>query len=364
MNSDRNDKMRGLHNAPDRSKARPHALPTLGEQSCMPRWISIAGLELGTDRAGFCNQTPGKLGTDYYLNSSKTLHALAHSGFECFRIPFRWERLQPQLGGPLDPDGLQHLRLLLSVAKSVDVQVILDLHNFGSYTKWIDGVPVACGIDQEVNGQIEVTTEHFGDLWTRMGYAMSGLPNIVGYNLMHRPTNLPEGTWIRASQYAVESLRAEGDVTPIHIAGNAGSLTSQWKDSNPSNPWIHDPKNLITYEAACYLDQDQSGDYALPYDKELAFDPDLKDRATRRLKPFLRWLSQSGATGAISEFGVPADCPQWTKLLPGMLRDLDQNKVQTTWSAAGEQSGDSPLSLQPKAVIDELPLAQVELFRS
>ena len=155
----------------------------------MPRWISVAGLEFGTEKPGFSNETPGKLGKDYFLNNRRCIEALSRAGFRGFRIPFRWERIQPALGGPLDPDAVQHLRYLLTLAKTARSQVLLDLHNFGSYIKVIDQMPLSCTLETEINQHVELDAEDFADLWARLAYALSGLPGIAGYSLMNEPAS-------------------------------------------------------------------------------------------------------------------------------------------------------------------------------
>jgi len=329
----------------------------------MPRWISVAGLEFGTEKPGFSNETPGKLGKDYFLNNRRCIEALSRAGFRGFRIPFRWERIQPALGGPLDPDAVQHLRYLLTLAKTARSQVLLDLHNFGSYIKVIDQMPVSCTLETEINQHVELDAEDFADLWARLAYALSGLPGIAGYSLMNEPLELPEGAWVRASQAAVDCIRGEGDRTPIYVAGDYGSMASNWDTMNPTTPWIEDPLNRITYEAHCFLDQDQSGDYRLPYADELSFDPELKERGRNRLRPFLTWLKEGGVDGIVSEFGVPTNDQRWAALLSSMLETLDEAQVQSIWWAGGEHWGSYPLSLQPNPMSEEPPPAHAELFR-
>ncbi|MEE2887273.1 MAG: cellulase family glycosylhydrolase [Planctomycetota bacterium] len=329
----------------------------------MPRWITVAGLEFGTDKPGFSNESPGQLGTDYFLNRQRTFDALARANFEGFRIPFRWERIQPILGGPLDPDSVQHLRLLLTLAQKFGAKVLLDLHNFGSYTKVIDGVPTSCALESDTSGQVELDAEDFADLWARIAYAMSGLPGVAGYALMNQPHDLPDGSWVHASQAAVDAIRSEGDRTPVYVAGESWSRSSDWKSANPSAPWIADPLNRVIYEAHCFLDQDGTGEYRQTYAEELAADPKLKDRSRTRLKPFLSWLKEGKATGLIGKFGVPSNDQDWSALLSSMLVDLDEANVQSIWWAAGEQWGTHPLSLQPGRASDTPPPAYVELFR-
>lgn len=359
-------RVRGLHAPPvvKHALSRPRVLTPVPDADPLPRWISVAGLEFGVQVPGFCNDFPGVLGRDFFLNSRTTFERLSEAGFDTFRIPFRWERIQPNLGGPLDPDGVQHLRLQMNLAHRVGGQVLLDLHNYGRYTRHVDGEPIACGLNEEFDGQILVGPDHLADLWARMAHAFSGQPGIIGYGLMNEPHDLPENAWVLASQAAVAAIRDEGDHTRLYVAGERWSSSPHWDLVNPSTPWIEDPQNKVTYEAHCYLDQDGSGEYHLSFEEELEYDPDLRTRAVERLEPFLKWLESNNAEGILGEFAVPTHDHRWASLLPPLLHALDTRGVQTAWWAAGENWGDYPLSLQPGQEGARIKPAQVELFRA
>lgn len=356
---------RGLHasRTPPEDK-RLRAVDSEDQGISLPRWITLSGMECGSKQAGFCNDARGKLGEDYFISRRPTFERLSEAGFEGFRIPFCWERLQPQLGGALDPDEIQNLRYMLGVAKSLNRNVILSMHNAGRYTMRVDGVPTACGLEESIGGSVRVTAQHFAEFWSRMSHALCGLPNLRGYGLVSAAHDLPEGAWQMSSQSAVDSIREDGDTVPIYVAGIGPSSTSTWDSDNPGAPWINDPKDQVIYEARCYLDHDESGQYDLDFKEELASDPKLQARAESRLKPFLDWLEASGSKGAITEFGVPCNDHRWASLLPQMLRTLEKADVQSVWWAAGEHLTDHPLSLQLTEDDSEPKPAQVELFRS
>jgi endoglucanase len=354
----------GLHASRTPLEAkRLRAVEPKDQELPLPRWITLSGMECGSEQPGFCNDARGRLGEDYFINRRPTFERLSEAGFEGFRIPFCWERLQPQLGGPLAPDGIQDLRYMLGAAESIDRKVILSMHNAGRYTMRVDGVPTACGLEESIGGKVRVTAQHFAEFWSRLSHALCGLPNLRGYGLMSAAHDLPEGAWQMSSQSAIDSIREDGDTIPIYVAGIGSSRTSTWDNDNPDAPWINDPEDQVIYEARCYLDHDESGQYDLAFEEELASDPKLQGRAESRLKPFLDWLEASGAKGAITEFGVPCDDHRWVSLLPHMLKTLEKANVQSVWWAAGEHLIDHPLSLQLTEEDSEPKPAQVELFR-
>ena len=75
--------------------------------------------------------------------------------------------------------------------------------------------------------------------------------------------------WERASQAAVDAIRAEGDRKVILVAGYEWSGVQQWDRWNP-RPWIRDPAGRVRYEAHHYWDPDHSGTYAQGYDAAVA----------------------------------------------------------------------------------------------
>src|SRR5258708_373742 len=61
------------------------------------RGVNLAGAEFGV-RRDFCNENPGAFGRDYTYNSEPSIAYFAERGITLFRVPFRWERIQPRLG--------------------------------------------------------------------------------------------------------------------------------------------------------------------------------------------------------------------------------------------------------------------------
>jgi endoglucanase len=355
---------RGLH-ARSASSSPRHGLRAVGPRAGvqpLPRWVSVAGLEFGAEREGFGSAALGRAGEDWFLNGRQTYERLAALGFRGFRVPFRWERLQPELHGPLAPDGVQALRNQLNLARRVGGEVLLDLHNGGRYHRGGgDGVEVLV-LGEERAGRVELGPSELADLWSRMAHAFKGQPGLAGYGLMNEPHDLSPGAWRLGSRAAAEAIRDEGDQATLFVAGDRWSSAAHWRGVNPAGPWIDDPLERVVYEAHCYLDRDGSGRYALSFDEEQEFDAELSSRAEARLTPFLDWLEASDARGFLGEFGVPSADPAWCALLRPMLERLDAAGVECAWWAAGERWGDHPLSLQPGRKGSDLRPAERELF--
>ena len=92
----------------------------------------------GVNLAGgdFNGPKPGEhslYGKDYVYPSTSELDYFASRGVNIIRFPFLWERLQPVLGGPLDPADLARVEHVVKEATSRGLTVILDPHNYARY---------------------------------------------------------------------------------------------------------------------------------------------------------------------------------------------------------------------------------------
>ncbi len=163
----------------------PHPQAPAAGPERMPRWISLAGLEFGTLLRGFSNANPGKLGQDFFLSGKQSFEKLAAMGFQSVRIPFRWERLQPELNGALSPDGVQALRHQLSLARAAGVSVMIDLHNYGRYSREQDGKVEELKLGEQLGGAVPLGAAELSDFWSRMSRAFRGQPNLIGYGFMN-----------------------------------------------------------------------------------------------------------------------------------------------------------------------------------
>ena len=239
------------------------------------RGVNLAGAEFGTpvDQATstFSDRTPGVYGVDWHYDGVATFAYLALHGVKVVRLPFRWERLQPNLSQPFDAAELGRLTSTVDAAQAAGISVILDVHNYAGYYRW-DGTK---GVRRAL-GSAELTKADFVDLWRRLSVAFKGRPGVAGYGLMNEPIGIapaagltPARRWEIISQAAVDAIRANGDTTTVLVAGYEWSGVVQWTRNHPK-PWITDPAGNVRYEAHHYFDGDHSGRYVRSYDQELA----------------------------------------------------------------------------------------------
>ena len=280
----------------------PTALLTLTLQpapSQIVRGVNLAGAEFGDAHL------PGTENRDYVFNSEATFNYFSRKGLTVFRIPFRWERLQPVLGGPFDGAYLAGLHRNVDSARRNGASVILEPHNFGRYRVNEGGSLREYVIDNVYSGAVKVSRQDFADFWRRMSVEFRDSEAIWAYNLMNEPHDMGTGDWKLISQAAVDSIRANQDARRI-CPGMNWSNSNVWQQVHGPLDWIIDPYNDTEYEAHVYFDRDFSGTYAMSYDAELKLNADLADVGPARLAPFISWCRANNVRGMLGEYGVPA----------------------------------------------------------
>ena len=264
------------------------------------------------------------------------------------RLPVAWERLQPRLGGPLDPAYLKALKNFLLLAGSQGVEVIVDVHNYGRYNrKWAKQAATDnfCTEQGDVIGSVAVPITAFANLWSRLANSMRGTPGLAYYDLMNEPHDMGGwNVWPTAAQAAVNAIRAVDMFTPILVEGDQWASATAWPQVN-ANLRIHDPANKLLYEAHVYFDADGSSRYAQSYVQQGAYISIGADR----VQPFLNWLKQNNARGFIGEFGVPDNDPGWLPVLDRFLSVLRAAGVSgTMWTYAFHSPSDPTWSPMPE----------------
>lgn len=289
----------------DRPVSRPNTQSKIIEKHLSAagyqRGISVCGGEFGapadTDpfADNFSNANPGLYGKAYHFDSPQTFKFLAERGLTLVRIPFRWERLQPSLDGPLDAAELKRLRDVVTSARDArgprapdGLTVILDMHNYGAYYRGVPGKP-ARGERLDM-GLGEVSKEQFADVWRRISVEFKADPGVV-YGLMCEPVDKasteeegcatrgrPVELWEQASQAALEAIRGNGDEKLVIVSGYCWSKVVRWTALHPKK-WIVDASDNHLYEAHHYWDRDGSGSYCYCYADE------VEDAESRGYKP-------------------------------------------------------------------------------
>jgi len=310
--------------------------------------VSLAGAEFGVDIPTFCNVAPGTHGRDYVYPSEQTIAYFASRGLRLLRVPFRWERLQPQLGEPLNAAELERLRKVANSAANCGALVILDMHNYGRYQLSIAGKPRGVIIDEQIGGEVPIPRAFFADVWQRLGRELAGTPGVAAFGLMNEPHDMGRSDWKAISQAAVTAIRSVDRAVYLLVAGYGWSNAHRFAEINGSRAWINDRSNRTAYEAHCYFDADATGKYRRSYADELRDDADLLYRGANRLNVFIQWCRQNRVPGMLGEFGIPGAEPGWRDVLAQMLKELIATNMSACYWAAGEWWHNYPLSIQPR----------------
>ena len=278
------------------------------------------------------NETAGALlNKEYVLPTEETLDYYARKGFVTFRLPMNWNRLQPEVGGPLVEAKLKEIDDFLKRADAKHLRVIPDLHEYGRKNGHALGSP-------------ELPTSALASFWGQFAKRYAG--RFAGYDLMNEPHDMPSAkAWPEAAQLAVDAIRKVDRKTTIYVEGDDWSSANRWQRSNPDLN-IKDPAHRLIYSAHIYFDNNTSGQYKTPY----ALDGATPAIGPTRLQPFVDWLRARKLKGHIGEYGVPKDDPRWLAVLDAFLNAVRDNGDVLTGSAywtGGDWLDRYDLSVQP-----------------
>ncbi|MBE7248115.1 MAG: glycoside hydrolase family 5 protein [Actinomycetospora chiangmaiensis] len=304
--------------------ALPPSPAAAGAPACL-RGVNLSGAEFGT--------VPGRYGFDYLYPSAQTIGRFAALGLTAMRLPIRWERLQPALGQPLDPDELGRLEAAVSAATQAGMRTVIDLHNYAYYGKARIGTEM-------------VTPEAFADVWRRLAQHFRGDASVV-FGLMNEPHDIPVERWLISANAAVAAIREAGARQLVLVPGSGWTGAHSWTADLPTGNnaaimlGVVDPGNNVAYEVHQYLDADFSGTHA-----ECSRGAD----ALQAVERLTGWLAKNKRRAFLGEIGASArkNCPE---RLRAVLDHLNGNPQQwvgwTAWAAGDLWAPDYPLKLDP-----------------
>jgi len=290
--------------------------------------IPLVGLNLSG--AGFAAQVlPGVNGTHYIFPVEAYFSQWSSRGVKLIRFPIIWERLQPSLGGALDPTYAGLIDRTFGYANKYGMKIILDLHNYMRYR----GVVIGTG---------NVSYAHYQDVMSRIAQRWSSQPSLFAYDVMNEPHDAV-AQWAVAAQVAINAVRTIDSTRPIVIEGNGWAEATRWPQWNDNLLALKDPADNLIFQAHTYFDgEGGGGNYANPSASSY---PD--NYGVERVKPFVEWLKKNGKRGMIGEFGVPDSDPRWNVIMGRMLAYLKQNCIPATYWAAGPGWANYNLAVEP-----------------
>ncbi|HEV8605795.1 MAG TPA: glycoside hydrolase family 5 protein, partial [Tepidisphaeraceae bacterium] len=309
--------------------------------------VNLAGAEFGP------TPTPGNLGTygsSYLYPTPAEVDYYISKGMDTFRLPFRWERLQPTLNGSLDTTELSRLDSFVSYATSKGAHVAIEPHNFARY------YPDPANFQSSTQGLVgsAVPNSAFADFWSRLASTYKSNSHVI-FNLMNEPNTMPTEQWVSASNSAIAAIRAAGANNLVLVPGNAwtGAWTwfQTWYGTRNATAMLNivDPANNFAFDVHQYLDSDGSGTSATILNN----DPTI---GVQRLTAFTNWLKTNNRRGFLGEFAVAnstigSDPSQiGDETLSNMLNYIGQNNdvwLGWTWWAGGPWWGNYMFTLDP-----------------
>lgn len=308
--------------------------------SRVPPEAAMVGVSLACGEFG---QVPGTYDKDYTYPSERQFAYCKSKGLLVVRLPFKWERVQRELMGPLDPEEMARLDGVVGHARKHGIALLLDLHNYARRGKTLIGTQ-------------EVPNEAFADLWRKLAAHYKEERAVFAYGIMNEPHDT-EGLWPAAAQAAIDAIRSADRVHTIAVCGDGWSGAHSWQAINKDLS-LRDPENNLLYEAHQYFDRDSSGTYRQSYDAEGAYPAVGADR----LKPFADWLKEHHARGFIGEFGVPDNDPRWLVVLDKFLAAMKESQIGGTYWAAGPWWGNYSPSVEPRDGHDRPQMAVLEQY--
>lgn len=284
-----------------------------------------AGLEFGSN-------IPGRFNTDYFSPRDENFRRMAERGIKLIRLPFKWERVQRDLFGPLHAPDLKYIQDCISLCEKYGMLCIPDMHNY--MRRRVDGAT-------RLIGSPEVPSAALADFWLKFSEVFKGNKTVFGHNIMNEPYP-KQPTWAGIAKETYHAIRQVDKEIFVIIDGAHWANAEGWESKNEGIPWFGDEYYRIIWDAHCYFDIDASGSYK---DREEHIGKTLEDHfniGVKRVTDFFNWCEKHDQMGMILEFSAPHDAGRkidgvpaaWTAM-ERFLQLCIKKKVPVAYFAAG-----------------------------
>ena len=246
--------------------------------------VNLAGADFG--------ELLGKNGTEYGYPTPGNIEYYARLGFTLVRIPFKWERMQPDLDAPLAEAELALLTAVVDQARQHGLTVVLDPHNYARRRLRGDGWQSEFAI-----GSAEVPLASFLDFWRRLADVFKQRDDVI-FGLMNEPADMSASLWLDIANATIAAIRATGAANMLFVPGTAYSGAHSWLEAgNTIMERVADPKGNFAIEVHQYLDRDSSGTKSTAVSSSIG---------SERLEAFQGWARKRGLRAFLGEYGAGA----------------------------------------------------------
>lgn len=302
-------------------------MPASGASACAKplSGTNVAGGEFNGGRQ------PAVYARDYIYPAAGEIALIQRLGLKMMRVPFLWERIQPQPLAPLDPAELARLDAVINQAASAGITVVLDVHNYGTYR----GVT----LDKK-----DAPKDALPDLWKRLAQRYGGDTNVV-FGMMNEPHEIDVDAWASIAKSTLAAIRSTGTPNIVLVPGTNWDGAHSWLSANGgrSNADALLPlarnDSAVVFEVHQYFDDNYSGT-AETCTGAASVPPVLTTVGA--------WARANHVRLMLGEFGV-SKRPECLQALDAALtvveRDRDVWYGWTYWSA-GAWWGDYPFNIQ------------------
>ena len=315
------------------------ALAVAGRSACavaaaqtpMMRGVNLAGAEFGT-------AMPGRYNKDYVYPDAMHFQRFKALGFDCIRLPFRWERLQPDLGGRFDELEWSRLSAAIRAAAHNKQTLVLDPHNSARRKIRDDGFS-----KEHMVGSAQVPVETLVAFWEELAGRTRSEAHVV-HGVMNEPADISAVTWLPIANRVIAVIRKAGAKQLILAPGVDWSGAHSWfGSSNTLMENLVDPGRHMAIEVHQYLDGNSSGQ------KGSAVSPTI---GSERLEAFQEWARARGIKAFLGEFGGGNNAASLAAI-EDMLIEVESNPDVwigwTAWAAGPWWPPNEPFRLEPDA---------------
>jgi endoglucanase len=266
------------------------SVPTSSVAATLPQNTRFAGINLAGGEFG---KVPGKLWTDYAYPNRASIDLFANEGFNLIRLPFRWERLQPSLGGQLVEQELSQIRDVIAYAAGKGMTTVLDPHNYAKRRLADDN----WSADHSV-GSRAAPAAAFGDFCARLGGAFKKHPTVM-FGLMNEPADIDVRTWLQAANIGAAAIRRAGAEQTLCVPGVNFTGAHSWaRSGNELMGEFVDPADNFVIEVHQYFDADSSGTSGRAMDARIG---------SKRITAFAEWARANRLKAFLGEFAGGGD---------------------------------------------------------